>query len=207
MSILRTFAANHGHPEGLMGRLIAWRLARVNRAANEWAVSLLALTPSDQVLEIGFGPGLGLEQIKARVPQGFVAGVDTSKLMLQTASRRNAAAIAAGCMELKDADMTALPYPDDRFDKGLAVQVVNYLPDPLAGVHELFRVMKPNGRAVLYFESPEKFAGKDKLLKGIYHPYTAEQVLQFLRQGGFGRAWYETKQWSYGKVICALAEK
>ncbi len=190
-----------------MGRLIAWRLARVNREPNEWAVNLLNLKSGDHVLEIGFGPGLALELVAARVPHGLVTGVETSTIMLQAASRRNAAAIATGFMELREASITALPYPDNRFDKGLAVQVINYLPDPLAGLRECYRVLKSGGRIVLYFESPEKFTGKGKLLDGIYRPYTSEQVEQFLRQAGFSATGTETKQWSYWKGLCAIGQK
>ncbi len=207
MGIMHSFVANHAHPEGRMGRLIAWRLARVNRGPNEWAVSLLDLRPTDHVLEVGFGPGLALGLIAARVPQGFVAGVETSTIMLQAANRRNAAAIRAGCMQLREASITALPYPDNSFDKGLAVQVINYLPDPLAGLGEFCRVMRRGGRIVLFFESPEKFAGQDKLLAGIYRPYTSEQVEQLLRQAGFTQTWSETRQWSYGKGICVISQK
>lgn len=207
MSILRAFMENHAHPKGLLGKLVAFRLGRVNRQPNEWVISLLDLKPTDRVLEIGFGPGLALQKIAAMVPQGWVAGIEPSEVMFQAAAKRNAAAIAAGRVELKLGDITALPYPDNHFDKGLAVQLINYLPEPLAGLIEWRRVMKPQGRIALFFEAPEKFERTRKMLKGIYRPYAGQEVIELVQQAGFARAWLEARQWWYGRGYCVLGEK
>lgn len=206
MGILRRFMQHHAHPEGWMGRLVAWRLSRANRQVNEWTVSLLELTPTDHVLEIGFGPGVALQRIAALVPQGHVAGVDSSPVMQEAATKRNAAEIASGRIELRAGVITALPYPDHHFDKGLAVQVINYLPDLLTGLREWRRVMKPGGRVALFFEAPEKYARTRQLLEGIYRPYAAEEVVSLMQQVGFSRVWCETKAFFGARGICVLAE-
>ncbi len=159
------------------------------------------------MLEIGFGPGLGVQRLAALVPQGQVAGVDSSPVMLEAASRRNAAAIAAGRVELQLGSVTALPYADDCFDRGLAVQVINYLAEPLPGLREWRRVMKPGGRVAVFFEGPEKFERTRDMLAGIYTPYSEQEVMGLLEQAGFARIWFETRQFLGARGICVPGER
>jgi len=44
-----------GHPSGLLGRFILWRLNCINRGMNDLTFSTLNLSDNDHVLEIGFG--------------------------------------------------------------------------------------------------------------------------------------------------------
>src|ERR1700722_20727353 len=53
------------HPRGAAGSVTGWVFAHrpSNRQRNRWAVSLLAVRPADQVLEIGFGPGVAVAEL------------------------------------------------------------------------------------------------------------------------------------------------
>jgi ubiquinone/menaquinone biosynthesis C-methylase UbiE len=67
-------------------------------------VSLLDVQPTDRVLEVGFGPGIAISELSQRVgPSGHVFGVDRSAVMLEHATRRNAAAIRSGFVTLSQA--------------------------------------------------------------------------------------------------------
>lgn len=48
-----------------------------NRQRSGWVVSLLGVQPADQVLEIGFGPGLAVAEL-VRAGAGHVYGIDHS---------------------------------------------------------------------------------------------------------------------------------
>ena len=61
-----------------------------------WVLDLLDIHPSDSVLEVGSGLGLGLQLAAARAYQGNVVDVDPSETMLEMARRRNRAQIEAG---------------------------------------------------------------------------------------------------------------
>ncbi len=205
MNVLRAFAENHAHPSGWLGKVVAWRLARVNRAANDWTLGLLQVQPADHVLEIGFGPGLGVARAAALASNGFVAGVESSRVMLDAASKRNAAAIAAGKVELSHGDAATLPYPDARFDCVFAVNVFYFLQNPVPVMREWGRVLKPGGRLALFMEAKEKLERSGKLIEGIYTLYTPEQVKEILCAAGFQRVEHATRQFSYGRGICVLA--
>ncbi len=207
MGIMRSFAENHAHPKGFLGRVVAWRLARATREPNDWAVSLLELQATDEVLEVGFGPGLAIEKMAAIAREGRVAGIDSSEVMVQAASKRNAAAIAEGRVELKRATLSSLPFPNECFDKALAIQVLYFLANPVGDLRELLRVMKPGGCVILFIEAKEKLAREGKLLEGIYRLYTPQEATEFLQQAGFARTRVETRWFSYGDGICVIGYK
>src|SRR5215469_10143360 len=89
------------HPRGAAGSVAGWEFAHrpSNRQRNAWVVSLLDVRPADNVLEIGFGPGVAVAEL-VRAGAGHVYGLDHSGVMLRQASRRNAAAIRAGRVTL-----------------------------------------------------------------------------------------------------------
>src|SRR5579862_9375862 len=86
-------------PEGPLGWVAGHMMAMENGGRSEWVFSLLDLKPQERVLEIGFGPGTDLQ--RASRMAAFVAGVDHSDVMVKQASRRNAAAIREGRVEVQ----------------------------------------------------------------------------------------------------------
>lgn len=110
-----------GKPSGLFGWFIGRGMARSNVYEAHWTVSLLDIQPENRVLEIGFGPGLSTQYAAEKATQGFVAGIDHSKTMVRFARRRNAEALKAGRMDLKQGEVASLPYPDESFDKAFSI--------------------------------------------------------------------------------------
>lgn len=136
-------------PSGLLGRLIGHVMARETVTANETALELLELAPADHVLEVGFGHGATIARVAAAVSGGLVAGVDPSAEMCRMAARRNRRAVARGKVDLRQAPVEALPYPDGAFDKVLAVHTLYFWPDLVSPFREIARVLKVGGRLVL----------------------------------------------------------
>ena len=98
-SIRRAVVRQFGHPRGAAGNIVGWVMAHraSNRERNGWVVSQLNVQSTDRVLEIGFGPGLAIAELSRRIgPSGHVFGIDHSKVMLEQACSRNAAAIRGG---------------------------------------------------------------------------------------------------------------
>ena len=139
------------HPRGAAGRVTAWEMAHrpSNRQRSGWVVSLLGVQPADQVLEIGFGPGLAIADL-VRAGAGHVYGIDHSAVMLRQASRRNAAAIRAGRVTLVRASVDQIPPAlDGPFDAILAINTLGSWPAPAERLAELRQRLAPGGRIAI----------------------------------------------------------
>jgi ubiquinone/menaquinone biosynthesis C-methylase UbiE len=108
----------------------------------------LGAGPGERVLDAGCGPGFYVAEILERVgPSGSVVGVDASAPMLAVAAKR---CDGHANVEFHEGDVTALPVPDADFDRALSVQVLEYVTDIPAALSELFRVVRPGGRVVIW---------------------------------------------------------
>ena len=94
-----------------------------------------------QVIEIGFGSGLNIPFYPAAVTG--VAAIEPSDLGWQLATKRLAAATVA--IERSGLDGQSLPFPDDRFDCALSTWTLCTIPDVVAALSEIRRVLKPGG--------------------------------------------------------------
>lgn len=148
-------------PKGALGRL-GGQLMSQDRWLPAWVLDLLEVNASDSVLEIGSGPGVGLQLAAARARQGRVAGVDPSETMLEMAQRRNLDLIEAGMIELHLCSVERLPFDDATFDKAMTMNSVHLWPDPITGLREVKRTLRRGGRIAVAitrfsYASPAKF--------------------------------------------------
>lgn len=172
-------------PSGAFGRLAGRFMVHVNREPYRLALEALAAGRSDDVLEVGFGPGEGLAELTRQVTRGRVFGLDGSPQMMRRARRRNRQALARGHLSLADGDFRRLPWSDRSFDKVLAVNVGYFFDADGQAVREMARVLRPGGRAVLYVTDRETmrtwpFAGPD-----THATFDAGDLRGLLVRGGF----------------------
>jgi SAM-dependent methyltransferase len=174
-------------PSGLVGRWIGSRMARQHRPENLWTVNLLDIQPTDHVLEIGFGPGIAVEEAARRASQGQVAGVDFSRAMVAAARRRNAEAVRAGRVDLRHGDAAHLPFADASFNKGYGIHSIYFWPEPLAALREACRVLEPSGTFILTVLPKAKWDPENPDAAGTpeCRPYSGDELAALLVQAGF----------------------
>jgi SAM-dependent methyltransferase len=188
------------HPRGPAGRVTAWEMAHrpSNRQRSRWVVSLLETQPSDQVLEIGFGPGVAIAAL-ARAGAGHVYGLDHSGVMLRQASRRNAAAIRAGRVTLMRGSVDQIPSGlDGPFDAILAINALGFWPAPAERLAELRRRLAPGGRMAIASQPRCPGATADTSRNA------AREIENLLREAGFTQMRTEILPLS-PPVVCVLA--
>jgi len=174
-----------GKPSRLTGLL----LNAANAPVNSRALKLLAVDPGERVIEVGFGGGRSLAELAAHAH--FVAGVDRSAAAVDGARKRLAREIAAGAVEVAQASVEDLPFPDESFDCGLCVHAIYFWPDPHAGLAEMVRTLRPGGRLVLAtsLKGPPEAMARN----GFGHlDRTAQEML--LRDAGFGDVRFSTSR-------------
>jgi arsenite methyltransferase len=116
-------------------------------AQRERVLDVLALRAGEQVVDLGCGPGLLALQMAERVgSDGGIQCIDASESMVAMARRRCS---AVKWVEPRVGDVAALPYSEQSFEAGVCTQVYEYVPDIDRALAELYRVLKPRGRAVI----------------------------------------------------------
>jgi ubiquinone/menaquinone biosynthesis C-methylase UbiE len=178
-----------GRPQGVLGRLGGVIMARMNRKCAAWVIGLLDLRPNDKVLEVGFGPGVGIQLSANLAFAGYVAGVDPSKEMVAQATSLNASPIRAKRVDLRCGSVESLPFQENTFDKVLAVNSMQVWPDALAGLREIRRVMRAGGKIALGFT---RYSGQPN-----------SGLAELLTSAGFA----DVRVIESDKDFCALATK
>jgi SAM-dependent methyltransferase len=109
-------------------------------------VEIMNLRAGERVLDVACGTGVVTRELPARVGQaGRVVGLDVNAGMLAAAR----AAVPTGSIEWLEGNATSMPLPDATFDVVVCQQGLQFLPDKLAGLGEMRRVLVPGGRLVL----------------------------------------------------------
>ncbi len=110
--------------------------------------SVLAPEPGERLLEIGVGTGYYSLDLATWVgPEGRVEIFDLQQKFLDHVTGRAGERGLANLVPTQG-DATALPYGDASIDAVALTAVLGEIPDPVAALREIRRVLKPDGRLV-----------------------------------------------------------
>lgn len=122
--------------------LMEWAVER--RAFEGYRRRLWPLVEGGRILEVGVGTG---KNIPYYPPEAEVTAIDLSPGML--AKARRAAAALGSSVDLREMDVQELDFPDGAFDTVLTTFVFCSVPDPVLGLREIRRVLRPEGRLLM----------------------------------------------------------
>lgn len=131
--------------------LLMWLLTLGReRSFRERLLRPARLQEGESVLDVGCGTGsLALVAKRQVGTLGEVHGIDASPEMIARALAKARRTGIDATFEVASAD--ALPYPDERFDVVLSTVMLHHLPKTVrvAAMHEMKRVLRPAGRALI----------------------------------------------------------
>jgi trans-aconitate methyltransferase len=155
------------------------------------AVALVDPAPDARVLEVGFGPGVSLDLLCRRVPDGHVTGIDRSGTAVARAERRNARHLAEARLDLIESDLAGYRPSGDPFDAVLAVNVNVFWTGPAdTEIERLADLLADGGAVHLVHELPDAGA--------------AERVTRRLRDN-FGRHGFTVEVTRPEGLLCVTA--
>ena len=127
-----------------------------------------------RVIEVGAGTGVNVDLYAAGIEDLTLAEPDPHmaarlRARLETGEGAHAGAVMQAPKHLIEAPAEALPFADATFDTAVATLVLCTIPDPVAALAELARVLKPGGR-LLFIEhvrsdDPDRARWQDRLEK------------------------------------------
>lgn len=208
MSLLKTVGLQMQYPKGFLGKLLfAWMTPKTIEHA-QWTNDLLDIQPKDNIIEIGFGNGANIELLLQEAIKGSVTGVELSKTAIDMAAKKNAKAISEGRVILHLAPGNALPCEDNVFDIACSVATAYVIKDMSGVFKEMFRVLKPNGRAAVTFPIRENFMRFKPVVstEGFYMHELTDLESEFQNAGFVNCKTKRNNQVKFGSD-CMLGEK
>ena len=110
-----------------------------------WRSRLADRIVGSSALEVGVGTGKNLPYYPRNMK---ITAIDFSHRMIERARKR---VLTLGAMaQLQEMDVQQLAFPDNTLDTVFATFVFCSVPDSVAGLEELKRVCRPNGRLLLF---------------------------------------------------------
>lgn len=155
--------------------------------ARRWRRDLWSRAKAGRVLEMGVGTGKNIRYYPERRD---IVAMDISEKMLEHAQRR--AERHGSRVELELGDAQALSYPDGSFDVVVATFLFCSVPDPVLGLTEARRVLKPGGQLLLLEHVLSRRTGLRRIMQWLdpipFHIWGAHidrDTVDNVRRAGF----------------------
>ena len=151
-------------------RIIASLVERICKTLN---------TANPRILDVGCGTGANLKMLAA---YGSAEGVDISPQAVEFCKQRGLESVKLGAAE-------QLPYDVDSFELVTALDVVEHLDDDVAGLREMRRAMKSDGRLLLFVPAFMFLWGVQDEVSNHRRRYTLPGLLKAVKDAGFEVEW------------------
>ena len=189
--MISEFIANQFRkPTGFFGKIISKLMKKGNSFVYDKLIPALEINPKDHILEIGYGPGIGIDMILQQY-DCFVSGIDFSELMFKEASLRNRNHIENKKAELTYGDFLSSAMIPHQYDKIFCINVIYFWDSLQEPFHKIKNGLKEGGVFCMYMAHRDdlnrlKFTSDD-----VFNKYTIDEVVHCLQSSGFRDISYE----------------
>lgn len=183
--MLREFIASQfKKPTGLLGIFTSNLMVKNNRKNYDRLIKDLDIQQHDKLLEIGYGPGIGIRMLSEICSTCTIHGIDFSNLMYKRASKYNKQYIDAGRVQLQHGDFLKVPVAHNDYDKIFCLNVVYFWDELRTPFEKVFSLLKNGGSFHMYMADSATLLEK-KAPDKVFNKYSIEQVIEALRAAGF----------------------
>jgi len=149
-------------------------------AMREEALEMIDVQRNDRVLDVGCGTGFGTEALLEESED--VHGLDQSRYQLEQAwaklGKHDPVSFYRG-------DAERLPFADDTFDVVWSSGSIEYWPNPVAGLEECRRVVKPGGDVLVVGPNDPATSLFQRIADAIMLFYDEEEATRMFQAAGF----------------------
>ncbi|MCP3922299.1 MAG: class I SAM-dependent methyltransferase [Desulfobacterales bacterium] len=207
MNYYTYFSKQARKPSGLFGRFFMKKLfEKGNMELNSHVYETLAFGKNDNILEIGFGPGLFMKKIADSLTDGFIEGVDFSETMVNIAKKRNRSHIKTGKVKIQSGDFNNVSYAANSFERVFTVNTIYFWQNPSETASKIFEILKPGGKVVVGYHSKEDMENSP-LNKDVFKYYATEDVEELFTNANFKDVKTITKKIADKSCYCCIATK
>lgn len=150
--------------------------------------------PNLRILDVGCGTGGNLKMLAAF---GKAEGVDISQDAVDFCHERGLDSVKLGAAE-------QLPYEDNAFDIITALDVIEHLDDDVGGLREIKRVLKPDGRVLLFVPAFMFLWGVQDDVSNHRRRYTMSSLIKAVKEAGFAVEWSSYANFSFFVPVLAV---
>jgi SAM-dependent methyltransferase len=156
---------------------VHWWFVGRRQIISSFVSHIVGRLPEDQprILDVGCGTGANLELLGQF---GSAEGVDVSVQALEFCRAR-------GLTEVREGEAERLPFDDESFDLVTGLDVVEHLDDDLAGLREMYRVLRPGGYALVFVPAFMFLWGVQDDISHHRRRYTMRNLKGVVREAGF----------------------
>lgn len=138
--------------------------------------SVLRPQSDDIIIDIGCNTGDADRGLLLKYPEvRKVVGIDNSEERMKNALEKWRRDGSPTKLEFRLADALELPFRDNYFDRGFCVDTLEWIKDPLRGLREMRRVIKPGGVLLMIhsdFDTQVFNSTDKKLCRRIVHAFS-----------------------------------
>ncbi len=140
-------------PTRWIGRFFLWAMNVSHSSLTDWGLKHVLIKKHFTILDVGCGGGRIIQKLAAIATEGMLWGGDDAEGRVAASRATNRQLIKAGRVEIRQASVSQLPFPDNKFDLVTAVETQYYWPDLVKDMQEILRVLKPGGTLIIIAES------------------------------------------------------
>ncbi len=177
---IQTMFSTIAHSYDLLNKMLS---LGIDRSWRKFAVNQLPKADNGRILDVATGTCDVALEIINRHPAGTkVVGVDFSEGMLELGKNKVKTAGLENKIDVRFADVTALPFDDNSFDGSIIAFGIRNVQDYKKGISEMGRVVKSGGKVVVL----EFTSVQNRFFKPLYHFYITK-VLPFIGETVSGK--------------------